>query len=100
MRPLPLVHRMNTLNCHPQQLVRPLKPVKSHLPCLDGLDLLASAVLILDAEDRVAYANAAAENLLESSFKMLAQQRFPELFVNGAQFAPLLREAHALDFAD
>ena len=74
--------------------------MKTTLPALDGLDLLSSAVLILDADDCVTYANAAAENLLESSFKMLAQQRFPELFVNGDELIPALREAQAHQFAD
>ena len=45
---------------------------------LGGLDLLASAVLVLDVEGRIAYANAASESLLENSFKVLNQQRLSE----------------------
>ncbi|HEY4540744.1 MAG TPA: PAS domain-containing protein, partial [Noviherbaspirillum sp.] len=67
---------------------------------LEGLDLLSSAVLILDPDDGVTYANPAAENLLESSFKMLAQQRFPDLFVNGHELEPVLRQARDHEFAD
>lgn len=74
--------------------------MKTTYSSLDGLDLLSSAVLILDADDRVTYANAAAENLLESSFKMLAQQRFTELFLTAEQLAPVLQQAREHQFAD
>ncbi|MGZ8318849.1 MAG: PAS domain-containing sensor histidine kinase, partial [Telluria sp.] len=40
---------------------------------LAGLDLLASAVLIADGAGRIQYANAAAENLLDSSLKALSR---------------------------
>ncbi len=50
-----------------------------------GLDLLASAVLILDAEVCIAYANPAAENLLESSLKSLLRQPLAQLFQNGEE---------------
>src|SRR5450830_1596571 len=67
--------------------------MKTTLPSLDGLDLLASAVIILDA-------NAAAENLLESSFKVLSQQKLSELFLNGKELATLFYQAVAHQFAD
>ncbi len=67
---------------------------------LDGLELLASAVIILDAEDRIAYANPAAEHLLESSFKALSQHKFTELFLNGDQLTSVFRQATAHQFAD
>lgn len=67
---------------------------------LDGLDLLASAVVILDADDRITYANPAAEHLLENSFKALAQHKFAELFVNGDILIPVFRQATAHQFAD
>ncbi len=60
---------------------------------LGGLDLLASAVLILDAEGRIAYANAAAETLLDNSFKVLHQQRFTELFVHGNRLKAIFTQA-------
>ncbi len=67
---------------------------------LDGLDLLASAVLILDASDRITYVNPAAEHLLESSFKVLAQHKFTEIFLNGDQLTAVFRQAAAHHFAD
>ncbi|HVL75016.1 MAG TPA: nitrogen regulation protein NR(II) [Noviherbaspirillum sp.] len=74
--------------------------MKHSPPSLEGLELLSSSVLLLDAEDRVVYANAAAENLLESSFRMLAQQRIADLFFNGGQLHPVLEQARAHEFAD
>ncbi len=60
---------------------------------LGGLDLLVSAVLILDSDARISYANAAAENLLESSFKVLQGQRFADLFVNGVRLSAIFEQA-------
>lgn len=60
---------------------------------LGGLDLLASAVLILDTEGRIVYANVAAETLLENSFKVLHQQRFTELFTNGDRLGAIFLQA-------
>jgi two-component system nitrogen regulation sensor histidine kinase GlnL len=74
--------------------------VKIPLTSLDGLDLLASAILILDVEGRVTYANAAAENLLESSFKALSHHHLTELFLNGEKLAEVFRQAVAHQFAD
>ncbi|MGS0741507.1 nitrogen regulation protein NR(II) [Glaciimonas sp. GG7] len=66
----------------------------------DGLELLASAVLLLDREGRIVYANPAAENLLESSIKALRQQKLTELFLNGAQLAAVFERALAHQFDD
>jgi two-component system nitrogen regulation sensor histidine kinase GlnL len=74
--------------------------VKTSLSSLDGLDLLASAVLVLDANGCITYANAAAENLLESSLKVLAQQKLTELFINGEKLAPIFAQAMEHQFAD
>ncbi|MDR2366151.1 MAG: PAS domain-containing protein [Zoogloeaceae bacterium] len=41
---------------------------------LGGLDYLASAILLLDAERRVRYANSAAENLLETTARALLRR--------------------------
>ena len=60
---------------------------------LGGLDLLASAVLILDTHGHIAYANAAAETLLENSFKVLHRQRLADLFVNGDKLALIFDQA-------
>ena len=65
---------------------------------LGGLDLLASAVLVLDRQARIAYANAAAESLLESSFKVLNQQRLPDLFINGNKLTAILDQARQHQF--
>jgi two-component system nitrogen regulation sensor histidine kinase GlnL len=75
-------------------------PMKTPLPSLDGLDLLASAVIILDANGGIVYANAAAENLLESSFKVLSQQKLSELFLNGKELTALFYQAIEHQFAD
>lgn len=65
-----------------------------------GLDLLASAVLLTDAEGTVRYANAAAENLLELSLKSLQRNTLPELFVNGVELSALCTQALAHQYAD
>jgi len=67
---------------------------------LDGLDLLSSAVIILDAESRITYVNAAAENLLESSSKALARQKMDGLFLNGDRLQQVFQEAVQHRFAD
>ena len=74
--------------------------MKTTLPPLDGLDLLASAVIILDAKGGIVYANAAAENLLESSFKVLSQQKLSDLFINGKELVTLFAQAVEHQFAD
>ena len=66
----------------------------------DGLDLLSSAVVILDAASRITYANAAAENLLESSRKVLSNQNFNDLFLNGDNLREIVQEAVQHRFAD
>ena len=69
-------------------------------PNLAGLDLLASAVLLVGPEVEVRYANPAAENLLELSLKSLQRSPLPELFVNGAELAALCVQALAHQYAD
>ena len=60
---------------------------------LAGLDLLASAVLVLDADGCIAYANPAAENLLESSLKVMQHQRLTEMFLNGDKLQDIFTQA-------
>jgi two-component system nitrogen regulation sensor histidine kinase GlnL len=67
---------------------------------LAGLDLLASAVLIADADGRIGYANAAAENLLDSSLKALSHKTISTLFANGDELAALYEQAKAHKYAD
>ncbi|MFC5472577.1 nitrogen regulation protein NR(II) [Paraherbaspirillum soli] len=76
-------------------------PIKTaEAKALDGLDLLASAVLLLDKDGRIVYANAAAENLLESSFKLFAQQTLTDLFLNGEQLTAIFQQALEHQFDD
>ena len=67
-------------------MTEPLTPTR-RAPHLAGLDLLASAVIVLDMDGRISYANAAAENLLESSLKALSRQKLTALFVNPEELA-------------
>ena len=67
---------------------------------LGGLDLLPSAVIILDQIGRIEYANPAAEIMLESSFKSLEQQRLADLFLNGDKLEAVFQQALAHQFAD
>lgn len=79
---------------------RTLKTAKASSTSLDGLDLLASAVIILDADSRIKFANAAAEHLLESSFKALSQQKLMDLFTNGENLTAVFQQALEHQFAD
>jgi two-component system nitrogen regulation sensor histidine kinase GlnL len=74
--------------------------VKAPVNALGGLDLLASAVLILSCDGCIIYANAAAEDLLDTSCKALSQQKLSELFLNGEELADACRQAVAHQFAD
>ncbi|NBV18845.1 nitrogen regulation protein NR(II) [Janthinobacterium sp.] len=78
-----------TLDSHP---IRP-----AHLA---GLDLLASAVILLDGDGRIGYANAAAENLLESSLKALSRQKLTALFLNPEELAGICAQALEHKFSD
>ncbi|MDY7579661.1 nitrogen regulation protein NR(II) [Herbaspirillum sp. RTI4] len=74
--------------------------MKNSPTSLDGLDLLASAVIILDDGGMIVYANAAAENLLESSLKVLSHQKLSDLFLNGDELLLLFEQAVQHQFAD
>jgi two-component system nitrogen regulation sensor histidine kinase GlnL len=74
--------------------------VKTTPTSLDGLDLLASAVLVLDAEGSIIYANAAAENMLETSIKALLRQKLSDLFLNAKALVEVCHQAVAHQFAD
>ena len=67
---------------------------------LAGLELLASAVLLIDDEDRIIYVNAAGENLLESSLKALSRQKLDALFLNPDELANICVQARAHKFSD
>eukprot|EP01034_Spumella_vulgaris_P039772 gene39772-49152_t len=67
---------------------------------LAGLELLASAVILLDAEGLITYVNAAAENLLESSVKALSRQKFAALFTNPDELVNIIAQAREHKFSD
>jgi len=71
------------------------RPERRHEPesLLAGLDLLGSAVVVLDAEGVVVFLNQAAEQLFELSQRAIRGQSFARLFVNGAIIDGLLEEA-------
>ncbi len=58
-----------------------------------GLELLATAVVLLDERLAVRYANPAAENLLEISARGLREQHFPDLFTERSELQRAFSEA-------
>ena len=71
-----------------------------HRTAFAGLDLLASAVLLVGADGRITYANAAAEHLLENSFKALSRLQLTALFGNADELGRLCEQALAHQYAD
>ena len=65
---------------------------------LNGLDLLASAVIALDGNGRICFANAAAENMLEISVKGLLHQKPGTLFANGDLLESMVQQAMQKEF--
>jgi two-component system nitrogen regulation sensor histidine kinase GlnL len=78
------------------------KPAKNAIDeaAFAGLDILTSAVVILDADAHIAYANAAAEALLEASRKSLVGERFSGFFLNGTLIDQLFAEALLYRFSN
>ncbi|HEY7674693.1 MAG TPA: nitrogen regulation protein NR(II) [Burkholderiales bacterium] len=58
-----------------------------------GLELLATAVVLLDEELRVKYVNPAAEALFAVGRRSLLEQHFPALFADSSPLDSLLRQA-------
>ena len=58
-----------------------------------GLDLLATAVVLLDRELHVKYVNPAAETLFAAGRKSILDQTFPGLFSDSGALAGLLHSA-------
>ena len=58
-----------------------------------GLELLATAVLLLDRALTIVYANAAAENLFELSKKQIAGRRPREIFIDSANLLDAVDKA-------
>jgi two-component system nitrogen regulation sensor histidine kinase GlnL len=69
-------------------------------PALAGLDLLASAVILLDAAGRINYVNPAAEILLENSLKALSRQKLASLFGNPDELDHVCAQALEHRYAD
>jgi two-component system nitrogen regulation sensor histidine kinase GlnL len=64
-----------------------------------GLELLATAVVVLDASYVVRYTNQAAENLLGAGARSLLGQAFPALFTDAAALEGMLAEALAVHWS-
>ena len=62
---------------------------------LNGLDLLATAVVVVDDKQAVLYMNPAAENLLEASTNNVAGLTLERLFGDNAVLAAAISYAHA-----
>ncbi|MDH4190880.1 MAG: PAS domain-containing protein, partial [Betaproteobacteria bacterium] len=62
---------------------------------LSGLDLLPTAVVVLDEDLVVRFANPAAESLLETGARSLIDHLFPALFAERDELARTLAEARA-----
>jgi two-component system, NtrC family, nitrogen regulation sensor histidine kinase GlnL len=65
------------------------------LPALSGLDLLATAVLLLDSDLCIRYANAAAENLFQLSNQHLPEGSITQVFEGAHALASTAQAAHA-----
>jgi two-component system nitrogen regulation sensor histidine kinase GlnL len=64
-------------------------------PALSGLDLLATAVVLVDTEISVRYMNPAAENLFETSSRNVAGQPLGALFADPAVLMTAIGQARA-----
>lgn len=69
-------------------------------PDLAALDLLGTAVLLLDHAGAIVHANAAAENLLGLSGRMLSGQQAADYFEDGASLADSLEEGRQHQFGE
>ena len=77
-------------------MVASTTPMAAAFPAaFSGLELLATAVVVLDDGHVVRYANQAAENLLGAGVRSLTGQRFPELFAESQTLEGMLAEALA-----
>lgn len=74
--------------------------LSKNMPSLDALDLLVSAILLLDINGRICYANLAAESLLQISRRNLLGQKPYQLFKNGEELVRSIQQAIAEQFGD
>ena len=77
-------------------MAAPIQPMGA---AFHGLELLATAVVVLDGAYVVRYANQSAENLLGTGARSLIGQRFPGLFTDGATLEAMLAEALAVHWS-
>jgi two-component system nitrogen regulation sensor histidine kinase GlnL len=81
-------------------MAAPTRPTADeYRPGFPGLELLATAVVILDEEYIVRYTNSAAENVLGAGAKSLVGQPFPALFTDSAALEGMLAEALAVHWS-
>ena len=66
----------------------------------NGLDLLTTAVLVVDAAGRICFVNQAAELLLDASRRHLIGQPAHHLFVDELLFDQLLQAGRAADLGE
>ncbi len=71
--------------------------VTEHSARYAGLELLSTAVLVIDADGRVAFANQAAEHLFEVSRRILVGQLIARLFADESALDPMLAAARSSD---
>ena len=65
-----------------------------------GLDLLTSAVIVLDDRGRMSFANTAAETMLDFSLRTMIGQRLSTMLVNGALIDELVTDARRLEYSN
>ena len=75
----------------PQAPVAVTAGVSVAVPALSGLDLLATAVILVDNADVLRHMNPAAENLLELSHSSVVGQSLAEVFADHEVLAAALQ---------
>lgn len=75
-------------------------PFASDAAKFAGLDLLTSAILILDDKGRIAFANTAAETLFGFSRRTVRGQGFSAMLLNGNVVDELFAEAKRREYSD
>jgi len=81
-------------------MAAPIRPLAEANPArFSGLELLATAIVLLDGRYVVRYANSAAENLLGEGARTLLGQPFPARFFDSAALEVILTEALAVHWS-
>ena len=74
-------------------------PITVPPSAMRGLELLATAVVVLDEDHVVRYTNPAAEDLLSKGARSLVGQKFPALFTDRPALERMLGEAQAVHWS-